>query len=56
MDLIVECIKETVDDFQWVMFGYNPPQLKELIDAKKIETHGGVAIMNYPSMLENLKL
>lgn len=54
MDLIVDCIRETVNDFQWVLFGYAPPQLKDLIDSKKIESHGGVAIMNYPSMLENL--
>jgi len=45
-----------VNDFQWVCFGYCPPQIKDLADAKKIEVHGGTPIMNYPSMLENLQL
>ena len=55
-DEIIDCVRETVDDFQWVCFGYCPPKLKDLADKKKIECHGGVAIMNYPSRLENLNL
>jgi len=39
-----------------VFFGYCPPKLKDLVEKKKIEVHGGVAILNYPSMLENLQL
>ena len=37
-------------------FGYCPPQIQDLVDKKKIEVHGGVPIMNYASMLENLNL
>ena len=37
-------------------FGYCPPQIQDLVEKKKIEVHGGVPIMNYASMLENLNL
>jgi hypothetical protein len=56
MDLIIDIIRETVNDFQWVFFGYAPPKLKDLIQAKKIEFHDGVPILNYPSKMENLQL
>lgn len=56
IDEVLECIRSTVDDVQWVFFGYCPPKLKDLVDKKKIEVHGGVAILNYPSILENLQL
>ena len=55
-DEIIDCVRETVDDFQWVCFGYCPPKLKDLVEKRKIECYGGVAIMNYPSKLENLNL
>lgn len=55
-DEIASVIRQTVNDFQWVCFGYCPPQIKDLADAKKIEVHGGVPIMSYSSMLENLQL
>lgn len=56
MDLIIQTIRDTVNDFQWVMFGYAPPKLKDLIDKGKIEVHGGSPIMTYASVLENLSL
>lgn len=56
IDEVLECIRSTVDDVQWVFFGYCPPKLNDLVEKKKIEVHGGVAILNYPSVLENLKL
>lgn len=56
IDDIVDCIRSTVNDFQWVFFGFCPPKLKDLVDKKKIEVHGGIAILNYPSAFYNLKL
>lgn len=56
LDLVVDMIRETASDFQWVFFGYAPPKLKDLIDRKRIEYHQGVPITNYPSVIENLRL
>ena len=56
IDAIIDCIRETVDDFQWVFFGYCPVSLRDLVERKKIEVHGGTYIMNYPSVFDNLKL
>ena len=56
IDEILSSIRETVDDFQWVFFGFCPPKLKDLVDAKKIEVHPGTAIMNYASVVEQLQL
>lgn len=56
LDLILDCIKSTVDDFQWVFFGYAPPQLKSYIEAGKIEYHPGISIMNYPAKFNSLHL
>lgn len=56
LDIILDCILKTVDDFQWVFFGYAPPKLHSLIQAKKIEYHPGIAILNYPNKLKSLKL
>ena len=56
LDIIIDCIKETVNDFQWVFFGYKPPKLEELINKGKIEIHDGISIMNYPSKFDNLNL
>lgn len=53
-DDIAQVIRNTVKDFQYVCFGYCPPQIKDLADAGKIEVHGGVPITNYASALENL--
>lgn len=56
MDIILDCIKQTINDFQWVIFGYAPPKLKKEVDEGKIEVHGGTPIMNYPSVFDNLAL
>ena len=56
IDEILDCIRSTVNDVQWVFFGYCPDKLKDLVDRMKIEVHNGVAILNYPSKLENLQL
>lgn len=56
LDEVLDLIRSTVKDFQWVFFGYAPPKLKDLIDKKLIEYHGGVPILNYPSTMENLQL
>ena len=53
---LIPMIQQTVHDFQWVFFGYCPEVLKPLVDKKLIEVHQGSAILNYASMLENLKL
>ena len=55
-DDIAKCVRETVNDFQWVCFGYCPPQIKDLADAHKIEVHGGVPLLNYASKFYNLGL
>lgn len=56
LDPLVDMIRSTVKDFQWVFFGYAPPKLKDLIESKKIEYHSGAPILNYPSVIENLQL
>ena len=55
-DDIADMVRATVNDFQWVCFGYCPPQIADLAKAGKVEVHSGVAIMNYASKLENLNL
>ena len=56
LDEIIDTIRATVKDFQWVFFGYAPPKLQDLIEKRLIEYHGGTAILNYPSTIENLHL
>ena len=56
LDEILDTIIQTMDDVQWVFFGYTPPKLQEYVKAKKIECHGGVPILNYPSRFQNLNL
>lgn len=55
-DEIVDAIRSTVDDVQWVFFGFCPPKLQDLADAKKIEVHAGTPIMNYASKFDSLGL
>ena len=55
-DDIVKCVRETVKDFQWVFFGYCPPQVRDLAEKKLIEVHGGVPLLNYASKFYNLQL
>lgn len=56
MDEVLDCIRSTVDDVQWVFLGYCPPKLKDLAVKRKIEVHSGCPILNYPSVLDNLQL
>ena len=56
LDDIVECVRSTVNDFQWVFFGYCPPQIRDLADARKVEVHGGVPLLNYASTFYKLGL
>ena len=55
-DDIADCVRSTVNDFQWVMFGYCPPQIKDLADKGKIEVHGGVPLLNYAMVFNQLQL
>ena len=56
IDAIAGCIRETVDDFQWVFLGFCPPKLADLAKAGKIEVHRGTTIMDYPSAFHRLNL
>ena len=56
LDLVLNTIEKTVDDFQWIIFGYVPDQLKKYVEQKKILIHPGVSILLYPKVLESLKL
>jgi glycosyltransferase involved in cell wall biosynthesis len=56
VDDIIKCVLDTIDDVQWVFFGFLPPKLEHLARNKKIEFHPSVPILNYPSMLTNLQL
>ena len=55
-DDIAQCVRETVNDFQWVFFGYCPPQIRDLAEKKLVEVHGGVPLLNYASVFYNLQL
>lgn len=39
-----------------MFFGYTPPKLEKYVKAGKIECHGGVPILNYPSKFKSLNL
>lgn len=56
LDEVVDVVRSTVDDVQWVFFGCCPPKLHDLAEKQKVEVHHGVPIMNYASMLEQLQL
>lgn len=55
-DGIADCVRQTVNDFQWVFFGYCPPQVRDLAEKHKVEVHGGVPLLNYASKFYNLGL
>lgn len=55
-DEIVDCVRSTYNDVQWVFFGYCPPKVEDLAKANKIKVHGGVPIMNYPGVFHSLNL
>ena len=56
IDEIIDGIRQTVKEFQWVFFGYLPPKLQDLADKKLVEVYSGVPIMNYASRFEQLNL
>ena len=56
IDDIVSTIEETMNDVQWVFFGYAPPQLERHFKSGKIQFRPGVSILNYPSVFHNLDL
>lgn len=56
IDLIIDCIRSTVDEFQWVFLGFCPPALEDLVKKRKIEAYGGTTIMEYPSTFDRLGL
>jgi hypothetical protein len=53
-DEIIDVVISTVDDFQWVLVGYVPEQLKELAEKNKIQFFPMQPIIAYPSMIEHL--
>lgn len=56
IDAILDCIRETVNDYQWVFFGFCPPKLNDLAKSGKIEVVSCVPIQNYASRFYNLEL
>lgn len=55
-DDIAACVRATVKDFQWVMFGYCPPQIEDLAKRGLIEVHGGVPLLDYAMVFNQLQL
>ena len=56
LDLIEKTIRETINDVHWVIMGYTPPSLSDLLQAGKIEYVPSIDIINYPRRLADLKL
>lgn len=55
-DEIADLVRSTVDDFQWVVMGYAPPQIMDLVEKKKVHCYPPCAILQYPSAIEHLQL
>lgn len=55
-DEIADLVRSTVDDFQWVVMGYIPKQIEDLVAQKKVEFFPPVGILHYPSAIEHLSL
>lgn len=55
-DEISDAIRETVDDFQWIIFGCAPYQIRDLVEQKKVVCYGTTPILSYPSTLQHLQL
>lgn len=53
---VVDVIKKTANDFQWVFFGAYPKSLKYLVQSGKIEFHKFVNLMDYPAKLASLNV
>lgn len=56
MDVIVDMICATVDDFQWVVIGAVHPKLTDFAKQKKIEFVGCCPLLAYPSYIQRLNL
>lgn len=55
-DLVADAIRETVDDFNWIILGTAPRQVRDLAEKKKITCYPCVPILGYPAMIEHLQL
>lgn len=51
---VVETIKKTINDFQWIFMGGYPYELKPYVDSGKIELHKWENICNYPKKIYDL--
>lgn len=56
LDEIADVIRDTVNDFQWVIIGMPPRQIEDLVSKGKIEVYSYTPIHNYPSLLSKLSL
>lgn len=56
LDQIADVIRETVDDFRWVIMGTVPYQLEDLAKKNKIECYPCCPILAYPSAINSLQL
>lgn len=57
MDILLDLIRETVDDFQWVVVSHAiHAGLSDLVQSKKIETYPCTPLLAYPSFLHHLGL
>lgn len=52
-ETLINFIKNTVDDYEWVFIGGMPQELNNLKDSGKIEQHPWQTIWNYPRFLLN---
>lgn len=55
-DLVEKAIRDTVDDFQWIVIGTIPQSIQDLASNKKVMCLGNCPILNYPSFLWSLGL
>lgn len=55
-DEIADLVRATTDDFQWVVLGHVPPQIRDLAVAKKVQCYPPCNILQYPSALEHMEL
>ena len=53
---VLQTIRETVNDVQWVVLGYDHPELKKWIEEGQIQYHPCIPILQYPSRLNGLGL
>ena len=56
LDDLIDMIRSTVKDFQWVMFGYCHPKLQDLANKKLIEVQSSVMLLDYAFKFNSLQL